>query len=98
VNEPLLLPSLRLSEDSGNVLLLLHDQGACATAGIGSEAFFPRLAGAPKRGEPADRLAAAIRICDSCPVKTECSEWADENSAYGVWGGRWRSVKEAILS
>ncbi len=33
--------------------------------------------------------AAAIRICDSCPVVTECDDYATEaGEKMGVWGGK----------
>ncbi len=49
------------------------------------DTFFPDR---PNR----DTRRAAIRICDSCPVVTECDTYAtatDERS--GVWGGKNRT-------
>ena len=34
------------------------------------------------------KLHAAKSICQSCPLKEECGEWAIKNHTYnGVWGG-----------
>ena len=40
-------------------------------------------------GFPAQRhvLAKAKAICDACPVKVECHDWAVANRMVGVWGG-----------
>lgn len=44
-----------------------------------AEAFFPQ------KGQPVD---AAVAICQSCPVRTDCLEYAlDNNEKFGVWGG-----------
>src|SRR5690625_1151182 len=29
----------------------------------------------------------AIDICNSCPIKAECLEWALEHDEQGIWGG-----------
>lgn len=51
--------------------------GACR--GINPNLFFP------ERGAP---VAAAQRICDSCPVRTPCAEYAlDQHITHGIWGG-----------
>lgn len=52
-------------------------QAACA--GHDPAMFFP------SRGESID---AARRICETCPVQTECLEHALENvEKFGIWGG-----------
>lgn len=39
----------------------------------------------PERGEPA---AEAKRICDGCPIKDDCRQYAVEHKIeHGVWGG-----------
>lgn len=44
-------------------------------------------------GQPAllDRIARAQAVCDSCPVKARCGEWAEAVGEQGVWGGRYMS-------
>ena len=52
-----------------------HAEAACA--GLGHDRFF-----APGRKD------AVRRICDGCPVKARCGEWARNNGVVdGVWGG-----------
>jgi WhiB family redox-sensing transcriptional regulator len=44
------------------------------------------------------REAQAKAICDRCPVKAECLEYAlDAREAYGVWGGTTEDERRAIL-
>lgn len=47
----------------------------------------------------------AIEICEGCPVKDECHEWAMEHEDWGIWGGigqkerkRLRSIKRVRLN
>lgn len=47
--------------------------------------FFP-----PKAERPQARVrreAQARRLCNSCPVQTQCQEFARDNREYGYWGG-----------
>jgi WhiB family redox-sensing transcriptional regulator len=39
-------------------------------------------------------VALAKRVCSTCPVKTECLEWAMEHPEEGVWGGTTRQERE----
>jgi hypothetical protein len=39
-------------------------------------------------------VALAKRICSSCPIKTECLEWALEHPEEGVWGGTTRQERD----
>lgn len=39
----------------------------------------------PERGGPAQ---AAIRICNNCPVRVQCLDYAmSEHLPFGIWGG-----------
>jgi len=52
----------------------------CRSLSIDPEIFFPQLGGS---------IREAIRVCEPCPVRLECLEYAlriDER--YGVWGGK----------
>ena len=41
----------------------------------------------PERGERA-KYAAAKAICETCPVRITCLQWAlDTNEPYGIYGG-----------
>lgn len=43
------------------------------------EAFFPEKGGSPK---------SAKQVCDGCPVRAECLDYALDNGIdFGVWGG-----------
>lgn len=54
-----------------------HDQAACR--GMGTTLFFP------SRGQI---TSTALRVCDRCPVRIECREWALANGErHGIWGG-----------
>lgn len=53
--------------------------GACV--GLDPEAWFPA---------PGEKVPAAVRkICQRCPVRLECAEYAinNESRIEGVWGG-----------
>ena len=49
-----------------------------ACAGKDPELFFP------EKGISAQRAKA---ICDTCPVRVPCLQFAVENHVFGVWGG-----------
>lgn len=54
-------------------------QAACKD--VDTDVFFPGKSSGYKR---------ALKICNSCPVKTECAEFAlqfDERVLPGMWGG-----------
>jgi hypothetical protein len=44
---------------------------------------------------PASKTAAAkvARICDSCPVRSTCDEYASRYDVDGVWAGTWHNTK-----
>lgn len=53
------------------------DQARCR--GRDPEQFFQRGAA---------RSRGAIRVCDNCPVRTQCLDYALEHDVdFGVWGG-----------
>jgi len=56
--------------------------GACRTAD--PELFFPVAVGAAA----SPQVTRALRICDSCPVKQDCLDFAMRTrEAAGIWGG-----------
>lgn len=60
-----------------------------ACAGIDPAVFFP------ERGCPADE---ARRICQPCPVRTDCLEYAlDNHLRDGIWGGTAEKDRRIIL-
>jgi WhiB family redox-sensing transcriptional regulator len=53
------------------------DFGRCA--GVDPDVFFPR---------PGDDTSRAKSLCQQCPVRSACLEWAlDTNQKHGIWGG-----------
>lgn len=42
----------------------------------------------PEKGEVGNNTRAAIALCKTCPVMTDCLSWALTNDEkYGIWGG-----------
>ena len=39
------------------------------------------------QSEHPSRIAAAKRVCASCPILSDCLNWAIDNFEEGVWGG-----------
>lgn len=59
-------------------------RGSCRETGPDDETWFPEAGG---------RATDAKRICQRCPVRRECLEYAlKHGERYGVWGGL--SVRE----
>jgi WhiB family redox-sensing transcriptional regulator len=78
----------------------IHTMLITADSGRGSQDFvwqeFARCKGrtalffAPKAERPQARLrreARAERLCESCPVRIPCRDFAREHHEYGYWGG-----------
>jgi hypothetical protein len=39
----------------------------------------------------------AKRICDGCPVRARCLDWAlSHGAAFGIWGGRTEAERQAM--
>lgn len=48
--------------------------------------------------EKRDREEAAKAVCETCPVKRECLEYALEaREGYGIWGGLTELERKALL-
>lgn len=57
-----------------------------ACDGHNTEYWFPEQSGATPHNNPAVRRA--VQICKTCPVQTQCLEWALEKpETHGIWGG-----------
>lgn len=66
-------------------------RGACR--GMNPELWFPEGEGREWVGE----IAVAQEICDSCPVRVECLNYAlTEPSMDGIWGGTTIRDRERI--
>ena len=81
-----------LARLESNRVPALFDQAACK--GVEPETF---------QSDHPSRIAAAKRVCASCPILSDCLKWAIDNFEEGVWGGTtgWErqrlSVAESIL-
>ena len=54
------------------------------------ELFFPEYAAGPE-------IDQAKQICDGCPVRARCLDWALSNGASaGIWGGRTEAERHAM--
>ncbi len=61
---------------------------SCAPAGVDQSIFFPG------RGDNVNR---AITICNDCPVRAQCLEYAlDHGEHFGIWGGTTERGRRAI--
>lgn len=45
---------------------------------------------------PNGDVAIALQICDGCPVKAECAEYALSQPVQGVWGGLTESQRRTL--
>ena len=62
------------------------DDAACGTSD--GDAWFPEKGGSTR---------LAKRVCRSCPVRSECLDFAlGTNEAFGVWGGLSREERERL--
>jgi WhiB family transcriptional regulator, redox-sensing transcriptional regulator len=52
-------------------------QGACHD--LDPQTFYP------SRGES---IRPAVAVCEACPVRAECLEWALHHENFGIWGGQ----------
>jgi WhiB family transcriptional regulator, redox-sensing transcriptional regulator len=77
---------------------ILDGEAACVT--IDPEIFFPRelevFAGTERLVSKYDNLPLAKKICDSCPLKNPCLEYALRNVEVGVWGGTTEHQREDL--
>lgn len=68
------LPSFDESEEDA---LSWREHALCAQTD--PEAFFPEKGGSTRE---------AKKVCQSCPVRTECLSYAlDHDERFGIWGG-----------
>lgn len=49
---------------------------------------------AARKPEPGE-LALLERVCQRCPVRQDCRDYAAEAPVYGFWGGTWHSGRVA---
>lgn len=73
---------------------ILDAEPACST--VDPELFFPQEVevGKFKVVSKYTNLAAARAICEGCPLKLKCFEYAMKNPVVGVWGGTTERQRE----
>lgn len=54
------------------------EQASCRSTQVDPDVFFP---------DDRSELLKAQTICASCPVRSSCLEFGQENDETGVWGG-----------
>lgn len=63
-----------------------YARAACLEAN--TEIFFAFGSdGVGRTAEACETTKAAKAVCEGCPVKSDCLEWALSNESSGVWGG-----------
>lgn len=61
--------------------------GRAACAGVDPNTFFPEPGGNTT-------AARAKAICDNCPVRAACLQWAKAEKEEGIWGGTTQEERE----
>lgn len=75
---------------------LVLGQGACTASALSPDDWYPVSAPAAAARREA---AAAIAVCEACPVRQECLELALRNwtaGRHGIWGGTVPAEREDI--
>ena len=57
--------------------------GACRTSEVPSSWWYPDIYWSHRH----PYIKAAIAVCQSCPVKQQCLDYALIHEPYGIWGG-----------
>jgi len=68
-----------------------YSKGPALCTQLDSELYFPE--GAAARS---DTSAALMKLCQDCPYKAECLEWALVNREDGIWGGTNNYMRSAM--
>ncbi len=79
-----ILDQREVANGETSYLLEYSQQGydAASCKGVPTEIFFPDI----EHFQEEDKVLFK-RVCDGCPVKQRCLEWALVHERYGVWGG-----------
>lgn len=75
-----------------------HKRAACI--GEASDKFFgePDAEGYGPGWDTAAKLAEGIAICERCPVRTPCLEYAiTHRIRYGIWGGTTQTERRVLI-
>jgi WhiB family redox-sensing transcriptional regulator len=80
----------RVTLGSGDETRPWSRRAACAGK---TQLFYPSPGERPE-ARAARELRASL-VCDVCPVRNPCREWAREHREYGYWGGESEEAREA---
>lgn len=88
---PLVEPTDSTFDLDGFLAAVIEPWRAQAACKGQTTTMYPRLRPGKNTGARTRDLDAARAICFTCPVITECGDYADRtNQRHGVWGGRYR--------
>ena len=84
---------------SGSITIpafILSGEPSCAS--VDPELFFPQEVeiNDSKLVSKYQNLSAAKAVCNSCPLKLQCLEYALKNYEIGVWGGTTEHQREDL--
>lgn len=61
---------------------------ARACKGLDLNIFFPEFDITEKRSDRKEEIDDVVNICEGCPIKEECLDWAlSHGEKNGIWGG-----------
>ena len=68
-----------------------RSQAACNNEDVDPELFFPGL------GDNSVNAEKAISVCERCPVRRECLDYAlTNNEDIGIWGGKTEAERKKL--
>jgi hypothetical protein len=75
-----------LSRDDASLLRYLAKNGSCASGTVDSELFFEADADV-NQNQIRTVLPMLKKFCSTCPVQSDCLDYAMRHDVQGVWGG-----------
>ena len=70
--------------------------GTQACANMDTNLFYYEENAGPRTSETAARNRFLLGVCNACPFKQPCFEYAIYNERYGFWGGTTQEQREKI--
>lgn len=75
-----------MSRDDASLLRYLAKNGSCASGTVDSELFFEADADV-NQNQIRTVLPMLKKFCSTCPVQSDCLDYAMRHDVQGVWGG-----------
>jgi hypothetical protein len=82
-----------LSRDDASLLKYLAKHGSCASGTVDSELFFEADADV-KQNQIQTVLPMLRKFCGTCPVQSDCLDYAMRHDVQGIWGGTTHSDRK----